>query len=245
MRAGALVLAAARTCHASHARRLSTASAGMRRTVAVGISGGVDSSVAALRLRDEGHDVIGLHMTNWDLAEEGEDACAEREARDAERVCERLGIGFQRVSFVREYWHEVFEPLLQGYHDGGTPNPDVSCNRHIKFDCFVKHALALGADTVATGHYARARRDARGLVQLCMAADRVKDQTYFLSYASRIPSPPPLDLPGARHCAASVFGAACLQVGAPVSIAGHHLSPGGPPEARGAPTCCSGWAAHS
>ena len=165
--------AAAAATRASRRRSLAT--------VAVGISGGVDSSVAALLLKEEGHDVIGVHMSNWDPAEEGSEACTEREARDAERVCTHLGIGFQRVSFVREYWHEVFEPLLRGYHDGGTPNPDVACNQQIKFDHFTRHVLSLGADRVATGHYARVDRDAHGTARLLCATDSVKDQTYFLS----------------------------------------------------------------
>lgn len=150
-------------------------------TIAVGMSGGVDSSVAALLLRDQGHDVIGLHMTNWDNAEEGSDSCTERDARDAERVCAHIGVGFQRVSFIREYWHDVFEPLLQRYHEGSTPNPDIECNRRIKFSLFVDHARSLGADLVATGHYARVEHDAHGVARLLCAADRVKDQTYFLS----------------------------------------------------------------
>ena len=129
-----------------------------RSTVAVGISGGVDSSVAALLLKGQGHDVIGVHMRNWDAAEEGTEECSEQEARDSRRVCKQLGIGYHEVSFVREYWNNVFEPMLQGYHQGGTPNPDINCNRHIKFDHFVEHALALGADTVGTGHYARLAR---------------------------------------------------------------------------------------
>lgn len=125
-------------------------------TVAVGVSGGVDSSVAAMLLKEQGHDVVGVHMSNWDAAEEaGHEACGEKDARDARKVCERLGIGFHRTSFVREYWNDVFEPLLQGYQSGGTPNPDVACNRFIKFDRFVTHARELGADRVATGHYAR------------------------------------------------------------------------------------------
>ena len=150
-------------------------------TVAVGVSGGVDSSVAALLLRQQGHDVVGVHMTNWDAAEEGIEGCAEREERDARKVCEQLGIGFQHVSFVREYWHDVFEPLLQGYDAGGTPNPDVMCNRHIKFNHFLKHCLALGADRVATGHYARIEHGADGSAQLLAGTDASKDQSYFLA----------------------------------------------------------------
>jgi tRNA (5-methylaminomethyl-2-thiouridylate)-methyltransferase len=152
-------------------------------TVAVGISGGVDSSVAALLLQREGHDVIGIHMTNWNAAEEGAGAesCTEVEARDARRVCEQLGIGFHRVNFVRDYWHSVFTPMLEGYDQGGTPNPDVACNRFIKFDKFHAHALELGADWVATGHYARIGRDGAGGATLLRAADDTKDQTYFLA----------------------------------------------------------------
>ena len=162
----------------------------LRSTVAIGISGGVDSCVAALLLKAAGHDVIGLHMTNWDAAEE--DAtnaeCIEREARDAKRVCEQLRIGFREVNFVREYWQDVFEPLLDGYGKGGTPNPDVACNRHIKFNHFLQHALDLGADRVATGHYARLRREDAGgscstdaQQQLLKAVDGSKDQSYFLA----------------------------------------------------------------
>ena len=104
-----------------------------RSTVAVGMSGGVDSSVAALLLQQQGHDVVGVHMSNWDGSEDGKGHdCGERERMDAERVCRQLNIGFQEVSFQREYWHEVFTPFLKAYQDGGTPNPDLSCNRHIK-----------------------------------------------------------------------------------------------------------------
>ena len=151
-------------------------------TIAVGVSGGVDSALAALLLRAQGHDVIGVHMTNWDAAEEAPEAasCIEQEARDARRVCDHVGIGFHEVNFVREYWHNIFEPLLEGYSDGGTPNPDVACNRHIKFDRFVSHALALGADCVATGHYARLDH-ACETTRLLTAMDAGKDQTYFLA----------------------------------------------------------------
>ena len=135
----------------------------LRHTIAVGVSGGVDSSVAALLLKRQGHDVVGVHMSNWDADEDGSgEGCNERDRNDAREVCAQLGIGFQEVSFQREYWHEVFEPFLQGYREGGTPNPDIECNRHIKFAHFTEHAWALGADFVATGHYARLRRAADG-----------------------------------------------------------------------------------
>lgn len=151
-------------------------------TVAVGISGGVDSAVAALLLKQHGHEVIGVHMTNWDGNEEGSAQCVEKERIDAERVCHTLKIGFHEVSFVREYWTLVFEPFLQAYRDGNTPNPDVACNQRIKFDHFLKHVMSLGADCVATGHYARLdQTHADGRVQLLTAVDGSKDQTYFLS----------------------------------------------------------------
>lgn len=151
-------------------------------TIAVGISGGVDSATTALLLKAEGHDVVGVHMRNWDALEEGVAECMEQEVRDARRVCAQLGIGFQEVSFVREYWHNIFEPLLDGYSAGGTPNPDVACNRHIKFDHFLEHALALGADCVATGHYARLAHDpADGTTRLLKGSDAWKDQSYFLA----------------------------------------------------------------
>ena len=138
-----------------------------RSTVAVGMSGGVDSSVAALLLKQQGHDVVGVHMSNWDGSEDGlGHDCGERDRMDAERVCRQLKIGFQEVSFQREYWHEVFTPFLKAYQDGGTPNPDLSCNRHIKFGHFAEHARKLGADHVATGHYARLRTGGDGRVQL-------------------------------------------------------------------------------
>ena len=159
-------------------------------TVAVGVSGGVDSSVAALLLKQQGHDVIGVHMTNWDAQEEiseRELSCQEQEKRDAQEVCRTLGIGFHQVNFVREYWHLVFEPFLQAYRDGLTPNPDIACNRFIKFDHFHQHALSLGADYVATGHYARLRREPSGLVQMLKAVDHEKDQSYFLSHVAQAP----------------------------------------------------------
>ena len=168
---------------ASTTRAASTATRAAR-TIAVGMSGGVDSAVAALLLKRRGHDVVGVHMRNWDAAEEGseEAGCAEQEQKDARRVCDTLGIGYREVDLSREYWHEVFEPFVRGYREGRTPNPDVACNRHIKFDHFARATRALGADGVATGHYARLRRrEPGGAVELLTGADETKDQSYFLA----------------------------------------------------------------
>ena len=152
-------------------------------TVALGISGGVDSAVAALLLKQEGHEVIGVHMSNWDHDEEvdGDSGCGERERRDAQRVCDRLNIGFHEVSFVREYWQSVFEPFVAGVAEGATPNPDVWCNRHIKFGAFSSYVLNMGADWLATGHYAKVRHMEEAPSQLLAATDNAKDQSYFLA----------------------------------------------------------------
>jgi tRNA-uridine 2-sulfurtransferase len=150
--------------------------AGMNRArIIVGMSGGVDSSVAALRLLDSGHEVEGLFMNNWSEDEEGYCRSAE-DFQDAHSVCERLNIPLHYADFSREYRERVFAGFLEGYRAGITPNPDVLCNREIKFGAFLEHAQRLGADAIATGHYART--DARG--RLLRAADADKDQTYFL-----------------------------------------------------------------
>src|ERR1700692_3499229 len=140
-------------------------------TVIVGMSGGVDSAVSALLLREAGFDVQGLFMSNWD---DGDAYCtAAADFQDARRVCEVLGLPLHRVNFAAEYRDRVFAHFLREYQAGRTPNPDVLCNNEIKFRAFLDHALALGADGIATGHYARvqASEDGSGRVELSKAAD--------------------------------------------------------------------------
>ena len=145
--------------------------------IVVGISGGVDSAVAALRLQREGWDVHGLFMSNWD--EDDAYCTAAEDYQDARRSCEALGIPLHRVSFAAEYRERVFAAFLAEQRAGRTPNPDVACNREIKFGICLEHARRLGAARFATGHYAR-RIDAPGGAQLHKARDTAKDQTYFL-----------------------------------------------------------------
>lgn len=147
------------------------------RTV-VGVSGGVDSSVAALLLRDAGEPLAGLFMQNW--ADDGSGDCrADEDRRDAVAVCGRLGIPIHFRDFSGEYWDGVFRHFLAEYAAGRTPNPDVLCNREIKFKHFLQAARGLGAEFIATGHYARIVRDGR-THRLLRAIDRSKDQSYFL-----------------------------------------------------------------
>lgn len=150
----------------------------------VGMSGGVDSSVAALLLKEQGYDVVGLYMVNWE--EQGENGCctAEADYDDVRRVCSRLGIPYYTVNFAREYYDRVFEYFLQEYERGRTPNPDVLCNREIKFGPFRDYALSLGADYIATGHYCGIRHEG-DTHYLLKAADANKDQTYFLNQVTQ------------------------------------------------------------
>lgn len=154
------------------------------KTVVVGMSGGVDSSVAALLLKEQGYDVIGLYMVNWE--EEGENGCctAEADYEDVKRVCNAIGIPYYTVNFAKEYAERVFRYFLEEYERGRTPNPDVLCNREIKFGPFREYALALGADYIATGHYCDIRH-AEGAHYLLKAADANKDQTYFLNQVTQ------------------------------------------------------------
>jgi len=147
--------------------------------VVVGMSGGVDSSVTALLLKRQGFDVIGMFMKNWDDTDENGVCTAERDAEDVRRVCEQIGIPYYVVNFEREYYDKVFEYFLEEYRRGRTPNPDVMCNREIKFGEFLQKALTLGADYVAMGHYARVE-ETGGEFRLLRGVDRNKDQSYFL-----------------------------------------------------------------
>ncbi|MBO8162929.1 MAG: tRNA 2-thiouridine(34) synthase MnmA [Brevibacillus sp.] len=148
--------------------------------VVVGMSGGVDSSVTALLLKQQGYDVIGLFMKNWDDTDEFGYCTAEEDFQDVRRVCDQIGIPYYTVNFEKEYMEKVFRYFLDEYKKGRTPNPDVMCNREIKFGEFLTKALQLGADYIATGHYARVEyRD--GEYKLLRGADPNKDQTYFLN----------------------------------------------------------------
>uniref|UniRef100_A0A672NU01 Mitochondrial tRNA-specific 2-thiouridylase 1 n=1 Tax=Sinocyclocheilus grahami TaxID=75366 RepID=A0A672NU01_SINGR len=181
---------------------------GVVRHVVCAMSGGVDSSVSALLLKRMGYRVTGVFMKNWDSQDERGVCSSERDCEDAYKVCKMLDMPFHQVSYVKEYWHEVFSNLLREYEKGRTPNPDIMCNKHIKFKHFYQYAVnTLGADAMATGHYARTsqedeevfqqkyvppprtlfrdRFEMRKPVRLYQGADRLKDQTFFLSQISQ------------------------------------------------------------
>jgi tRNA-specific 2-thiouridylase len=155
-----------------------------RYRIVVGLSGGVDSSVAAWLLKEAGHEVIGIFMKNWEDDDTDEYCSSRQDLVDAASVADVVGIELQAVNFAAEYRDRVFAAFLQEYAAGRTPNPDVLCNSEIKFRSFLDHARALGAERIATGHYARLRH-AGGTVELLKGADHSKDQTYFLHQLSQ------------------------------------------------------------
>ena len=147
--------------------------------VIVGMSGGVDSSVSALLLREQGYQVEGLFMKNWEEDDGTEYCTAKEDLADAQAVADRLGIKLHAANFAAEYWDNVFEHFLEEYQAGRTPNPDILCNNEIKFRAFLDYAHVLGADKIATGHYVRkGQRDAKAT--LLKGIDAAKDQSYFL-----------------------------------------------------------------
>lgn len=166
----------------------------MKKKVLLGLSGGVDSAVAAYLLKEQGYDVICAFMRNWDSYTNNDilgnptiedDVCPqEQDYADAKAVADALGLELHRVDFVKEYWDNVFTYFLDEYKKGRTPNPDILCNKYIKFDAFMKYANELGFDTVATGHYAQVQHTEEGSL-LRRGADNNKDQTYFLCQISK------------------------------------------------------------
>ena len=152
----------------------------MKERVVVGMSGGVDSSVTALLLKEQGYDVVGVFMKNWE-EEEGGVCTAETDWRDVRDVCDLIGIPYYSVNFAKEYWDRVFSYFLNEYKAGRTPNPDVLCNREIKFRAFLDFAMELGASRMATGHFVRTDEEGR----LLRGVDPGKDQSYFLYMLKR------------------------------------------------------------
>lgn len=154
------------------------------KTVVVGLSGGVDSSVSALLLKQQGYNVIGLFMVNWEEDDPNGVCSAQVDFEDVKRVADKIGIPYYTVNYSKEYLDRVFADFVEEYKEGFTPNPDVLCNKEIKFGPFLEQALKLGADYVATGHYCkRVERD--GKVYLYKSFDKNKDQTYFLNQLSQ------------------------------------------------------------
>lgn len=149
-----------------------------KKTIVVGMSGGVDSSVSALLLKNQGHHVIGMFMKNWEEKDASGKCTSTRDYEDAARVCEQLQIPYYTVNFVKEYEEHVFSHFLSELKKGFTPNPDILCNREIKFKAFLDKALSLGADYLATGHYCQTRL--AEIPELLKGVDPHKDQSYFL-----------------------------------------------------------------
>ena len=152
--------------------------------IVVGMSGGVDSSVVAKLLKDSGEPVVGLFMKNWEEKDDNGVCTSEKDFADVKSVANKIGIPYYSVNFVKEYYERVFEHFLEEYKKGRTPNPDVLCNREIKFGPFLEYAKKLGARKIATGHYAQVE-EKDGLFYLKKAVDQNKDQTYFLNQLSQ------------------------------------------------------------
>jgi tRNA-specific 2-thiouridylase len=150
-----------------------------KKKVVIGMSGGVDSSVAAWMLKEQGYEVVGLFMKNWEDDDDSEYCSTRQDWIDAASVADVVGVDIEAVNFAAEYKDRVFADFLREYQAGRTPNPDVLCNAEIKFKAFLDHAMHLGADLIATGHYARVREH-EGSFQLLKAFDATKDQSYFL-----------------------------------------------------------------
>ena len=155
-----------------------------KKRVIIGMSGGVDSSVAALLLKEQGYEVIGLFMNNWEETDENGCCTSEQDFADVRRVCDKIGIPYYSVNFAKEYMDRVFAYFIEEYSKGRTPNPDVLCNREIKFGPFKEYAKNMGADYIATGHYCGISHE-NGVHCLLKAKDQNKDQTYFLNQLSQ------------------------------------------------------------
>jgi len=151
----------------------------LNKRVIVGMSGGVDSSVAAKKLIDQGYQVEGLFMKNWEQDDDDDYCAAAIDLEDAQKVCNQLNIKLHSVNFSDQYWDRVFKHFLDEYSAGRTPNPDILCNKEIKFKAFLYYSLSLGADYIATGHYVRVSSD-ENQYYLLKGLDDNKDQSYFL-----------------------------------------------------------------
>lgn len=153
--------------------------------VVVGMSGGVDSSVSALLLKEQGYDVIGVFMKNWDDTDDAGVCTVTEDYEDVKKVADQIGIPYYSINFEKEYWQRVFEYFLKEYKRGRTPNPDIMCNSQIKFKSFLEFAMNLDADYIAMGHYAKTATDQNGITHMMRPKDGNKDQTYFLSQLSQ------------------------------------------------------------
>lgn len=152
--------------------------------IVVGLSGGVDSAVTACLLKEQGHQVTGIYMQNWETSNDDPYCTAEQDLTDARAVCDLINIPFHTVNFSKDYWDRVFQYCLDEFAASRTPNPDIWCNKEIKFHVFLEHALALGADKLATGHYAQIEHQ-NNQYQLVKGLDQNKDQSYFLHALSQ------------------------------------------------------------